>query len=157
MSNSANSIRQILASHADKSVKPLASSVWQLTTPRWGARARLHHALRSQVLTAALTSAQPMFMTYSEDPNDELGVSWSRVDVNIWRMHPRTVSAELLSGFLHLGNWTIVAGSISHLRETLAKIRGKPDQIAECLDDGDMDLIIDSYHDDNPWWIGVKT
>jgi len=111
-------------------------------------------ACKVEVLDEVCRHTHP-FVRYDEAP--ELGRTWIGVEVApfTWRLHGPAPGAEVLD-WLYMGNWQLylAAGPIARIPDL---IRAKDEDVEAFLTTNDVSLVIDSFHDDVSWVVGIAS
>jgi hypothetical protein len=108
---------------------------------------------RSLLSTAILT--QRVFVHYDGDSPDGLTLAGTKeVEPQVWELAPQA-SADDLSRWLYMGNWQLYSKD-EPLQVIPDLCRASDLRVAGFVDRAGIDFIIDSFHDDDHWTIGVR-
>ena len=127
--------------------------------------------LRDEILKEVLSRASG-FVNYDDEPDDDLGVRPIRVRVDdsekpkwlparLWKPDrivaweiPRGTPVDALREWLYTGNWQFYVAN--HYHAWFPDLcRGSYDFVAGFTEAADIELVIDSFHDDIEWTIGL--
>jgi hypothetical protein len=142
------SLIAILRRHEDSNVRG-RGRVWRIDggTPNVD-------ACKVEVLDEICRHSHP-FVRYEEAP--ESGRAWMGVEIApfTWRLHGPAPGDEVLK-WLYMGNWQlyVAAGPIARIPDL---IRAKDEDVETFLKENAVSLIIDSFHDDESWVVGIAS
>jgi hypothetical protein len=127
--------------------------------------------LRNAILQEALSRTSG-FVNYDDDPDDGLGVHPIRIRVDdskkprwlparMWNPYrivaweiPRATPVDALRGWLYTGNWQFYVAD--HYHAWFPDLcRGSYEFVAGFTEAANIELVIDSFHDDIEWTIGL--
>ena len=127
-----------------------AEGVWQLH----GNRPSIEH-FKQQLLETICLHSEP-FVHYEEPPPSDSSLRGAKaISAGVWQVPPGATGADLLA-WLYMGNWQLYLASepiecIPDLcRSTAAQIRA-------FVQSSGVGLVVDSFHDDVSWSIGLES
>ena len=149
MSSPAARMFDVLESSA---VRGLAGggSVWRLDEISAGAE-----ALRERLLDLAARSSS-VFVHYDGGRPDEPSLSEAQtLSENLWRLPPLATGRDLAS-WLYMGNWQLYSRDkpLANLEDLC---RADDAGVLRFLAESKVEFIIDSFHDDREWTIGLAS
>jgi hypothetical protein len=94
------------------------------------------------------------FVHYDEPPdNDSLVTTLQPATLGQWRVRRGAAGSDLLQ-WLYMGNWQLyIADASVHSIPDLC--RARTGQVRSFIKTSNVSLIIDSFHDDNHWTLGL--
>ena len=110
--------------------------------------------LRSQVLEHIVAARLRLVLAYDEDAPDqpELAAHVFADGAGAFEIRGQPpVSA--LRDWLSYGNWQLMSPQLPPALQDLA--RARPESVARFVDDHGLEFVIDSFHDDLEWIIGL--
>jgi hypothetical protein len=124
--------------------------VWELD----GTDARVEE-VRRQVLEQVLATASPVVIAYGEEApqQPELAARVSEVGKGRFQLVGRP-PLEALQNWLDYGNWQLACPKLPDSLEDLA--RATAQRVSQFVDENSLEFVIDSFHDDVYWVIGLR-
>lgn len=152
----ATTIKQILATHEGKGVRPAKTDVsrWHVTTPGLFSSRRKREnvkACKLKILAAFAESNEVVFLVPPEDPSeDEVTGKWRQVSENTWIVPRDFDPQEWNNTYWHyLGGWILyVPKTALPLPESYWKQKSKV-----FVADPSVAVMIDSFYDNLEWTI----
>lgn len=126
----------------------VADGVWRLE-----GKSRDIERCKVELLDAICRLGSP-FLHYDEDLPEQGPLARLRSPApGVWRI-PQGVTGRALHAWLHLGNWQMYLGEneLSYLPDLC---RADPEGVEEFLGVAGVSLVIDAFHDDTLWVLGV--
>jgi hypothetical protein len=144
----ASTLLKILESHEGRGVQG-NGAVWRIE----GSSSRVEQCKR-ELLESICRDAQP-FVHYEESPMGETGLEGSvEVAPGVWQL-ALGVSGPALLKWLYLGNWQLYVRA-EPLREMSDLCRSTDIEVAAFVTQSEAKVVIDSFHDDVSWVLGVR-
>ena len=156
----AQSFHQILSRHECKAIRRLdpANCVWRIECPGVFARSEKLHVAACQLdLIRTLLDSNSPILIHHDDPSEyDVPGAWSAVGDSVWQF-PSDWSVENCDAqyWLNLGNWLIYPASVpirTCIRDTA---RSDAASIIDFLRESRVELIIDSFHDNDLWTVAT--
>jgi hypothetical protein len=124
--------------------------VWELK----GSSSKVE-AVRDQLIGCAIASAEPVIVVYDEDEpiTEELKDYIMRFAVSRFELRG-AIPLEPLRRWLYLGNWQMLSSTAPTV--LIDVVRAKPDEVMRFVDENGLDFVIDSFHDDTFWAVGLN-
>ena len=131
--------------------------VWELQESGWPFDTKAKHiqGLKEQTLKLALSLEKQSYLDYSENPQDD-GVpgNWEKTENGLWVVPKANDILESFIKFLYLGNWSLYVGNRLLESKNFPNVfSSEPEQIINFVDANKLDMLVGSFHDDNPWRI----
>jgi hypothetical protein len=123
--------------------------VWELNGSHAGVE-----QVRSKILEHILAARLPLVLAYDEDsPNEPALAAHVFADgagaFQIRAQPPLTAIRD----WLGYGNWQLMSPHLPPALQDLA--RARPESVARFVDDHGLQFVVDSFHDDVMWIIGL--
>jgi hypothetical protein len=110
--------------------------------------------LKAALLQTVCEHSSP-FVHYDEAPPGEgLLASSEAAGPGVWHV-PRGASGVQLLAWLYMGNWQLYLAE-SPMKPIPDLCRAKGSEVRAFLRNARVPLVIDSFHDDNHWTVGVS-
>ena len=110
--------------------------------------------LKADLLEEICRDARP-FVHYEESPSETTGLEGTvEAAPGIWRLPSRAPGAILLK-WLYLGNWQLYVRT-APLPELPDLCRSKDSEVEAFLFKSGVTVVVDSFHDDVSWVVGVS-
>jgi len=154
--------------------------VWTLKDPflPWPfSRGKVVETCKREILRVVATSGEPVVILHPDDPVEyDVPGSWEPLKEHCHRpFRPliRARSDDLLEGetyrlpsdldvddyrtscWLGLGNWCMYPGESPLVMDHEDLVRSKPAEVVEFLNEHNLGFYIDSFHDSDPWVVGI--
>ena len=151
-------IRRLLA---DGGATRLAAEhpLWELSAPWWpfGRRARRFDGIQVEILQAGSTLPGQAHLVIDESPQDyDVGGSWTHAHTRTFRIPEDCDLAVLNQRVLLLGGWAVyVAYEALDPSVIPDAFRTRPDQVATFAKAHSIPLLVQAFHDNDPWRLWV--
>jgi hypothetical protein len=108
---------------------------------------------KTALLDAICSGTQPL-VRYDEAPDAVPALKGTmEVTANTWRLPPRVPGSVVLA-WLYMGNWQLyVADAL--IAEIPDLCRSSDSEVERFLSDSGVSVVIDSFHDDVSWVVGI--
>jgi hypothetical protein len=144
-----NSELQILRRYEGRCLRSRDHRVWRLEVMSRGIQ-----WCRSRLLHVLCRSNCP-YVQYGESPPEEPKLRGSqKIKEGLWRL-PSHCSAAALQRWLYAGNWQLYLAS-APLLDVADLCRADDLQIVEFMDRHGVGAVIDSFHDNVEWTVGIS-
>lgn len=113
--------------------------------------------LKLEILKLIQDQHKPIIFHHDDPFEEDVPGAWNSVGDGCWRI-PSGLNFDKKNTkfWIGLGGWMMYP-SDSPINETIDTFRSKPEEVVQLLRREKLDVIIDSFHDNNPWLVCVAS
>ena len=134
--------------------------LWELSAPWWpfSRRARRFASLQAEILDAGLAISESLYLVADENPQEfDVGGTWAHAHRRTWLIPNDCDTRALLVQVLEAGDWSIYASDEAlDPRVIPDAFQVAPIQVANFSAVHSVPLLVQAFHDSNPWRLWVE-
>ncbi len=130
--------------------------IWETKASK-GLAGKDYEKRKEKLLQKILDDFSTIFLSYSENPKEDgLSGDWVEVLPNYWII-PQNSRATEIYDWLYSGNWLLFVADKAPRTEVFQGYDFRnAEQLINCMVQENISLLLLSFHDNDPWIIGIQ-